>query len=170
METSSKPERTKQYKAGIKIGVARTGKHIRRNYDGRVGGTAPIFLAAVGQYLVQEILDGMYTARKKELGEKHTGRMILRAENFHTALEEDTDLKKLVKGAMFNDNIVQPLTMTELKYLYHENEKKKKKKKKVSEDGEKKPAKRSLDESKKTDKKKKKKSAKKPKKKKSKSE
>jgi len=51
-------KRTKSIKAGLQFPVARIGRHLKKGkYATRVGSGAPVYLAAILEYLTAEILE-----------------------------------------------------------------------------------------------------------------
>lgn len=147
-KTKSKPiSRTKR--AGLLFSVSRSEEAIRSRNKGRLAGDAPVFLAAVGQHLVEELLDEAYQVRKAEDDPKRTdkdGNLIPKKEpakprklriqprHIRLALQNDQDMNRVMSQAFVLDTeFTTPMTMDYLKDVYHENEEKPKKKRKKPE-------------------------------------
>ncbi|KAL7069673.1 hypothetical protein ACQ4LE_011121 [Meloidogyne hapla] len=92
MPPASKKVRAKavshSVKAGLKFPVARIRRMLReRNYAKRVSRSAPVFLAAVLEYLCAEIIDGAGNVAKENKKQQITPRHLL------LAIKADEELK-----------------------------------------------------------------------------
>ncbi|XP_063732585.1 late histone H2A.L3-like [Eleginops maclovinus] len=95
--------KTRSSRAGLQIPVSRVHRHLRKgNYAQRVGARAPVYLAAVLEYLTAEILElAGYAARYN----KKT-RIIPRHLQF--TVHHDEELNKLLGGVTIAQGGVLP--------------------------------------------------------------
>jgi len=111
--------------------AGRVGRYLRRNnYHRRIGGAAPVYLAAVLEYLTAELLDLAVHAAKENKKQRVTPRAIQLATN------QDEEIRGLFKNVTLASGGVVPNLRTELL-------KKEKKAKKRSDKGKKKDGKKS---------------------------
>uniref|UniRef100_A0A8C8SAP5 Histone H2A n=1 Tax=Pelusios castaneus TaxID=367368 RepID=A0A8C8SAP5_9SAUR len=90
---TSVPKTTKSAKAGLQFPVGRVHRLLKRgNYAERIGAGAPVYLAAVLEYLTAEILELSGNAarenKKSRIGPRH----------IQLAVRNDEELNKLFKG------------------------------------------------------------------------
>ena len=103
-KASMKPKQvSRSSKAGLSFPVGRIARMLKDGrYCQRVGLGAPVYLAAVLEYLVAEILEvSVMVVRSKK-----KARIIPRF--IHLGLVEDEEFKKLFKPAIINSSGVQP--------------------------------------------------------------
>jgi len=90
---AKKSSKSANKKAGLTFPVARVNRYIKKGrFAKRVGGNAPIFMAAVLEYVVAEVLE---VAGNNALADK---KHRLRPRHVMLAIEEDQDLQKLLGG------------------------------------------------------------------------
>lgn len=90
-------------RAGITFPVGRIHRHLRKgNYAERIGGAASVYLAAVLEYLVAELLElgGQAAADNKK------ARIIPR--HLKLAVSNDDELQKLLQDVTFADAGIRP--------------------------------------------------------------
>ena len=81
---------TRTKKAGLQFSVARCGKFLKRGrYAARLGAGAPVYLAAVGEYLIAEIMELAGDMTKEKGGKRIMPRELT------LAIKEDEELNKL---------------------------------------------------------------------------
>ena len=87
-DDSNRVERqTMQEKAGLKFSVSRTTKFFEK-YNTRIGKSAPVYLAAVLEYIIAELLD--------------LCKDIISSRQLKLAIEKDDELKRLCKTLCFD--------------------------------------------------------------------
>ena len=96
-------------KAGLHFGVGRTASYIRRGrYAERVSGEAPVFMAAVLEYLAAEVLElAGNTAeehKKKTIAPRH----------IQLAIANDDELARMMHSALIHEGGVNPKIQSEL--------------------------------------------------------
>lgn len=90
---AKKSSKSANKKAGLTFPVARVNRYIKKGrFAKRVGGNAPIFMAAVLEYVVAEVLE---VAGNNALADK---KHRLRPRHVMLAIQEDQDLQKLLGG------------------------------------------------------------------------
>jgi hypothetical protein len=125
-------------RAGIIFPVGRSFRAIKR-YSGedRAAQTAAVYMAAVGEYLIRELLDGCSRIRVKETtkadGTLDTARHRINPSSINTALYNDVELQKVFGQFMYTVETTEqlprePLTKDDLRRKYGEPIPKKKKK------------------------------------------
>ncbi|CAK5074698.1 unnamed protein product [Meloidogyne enterolobii] len=96
-------------KAGLKFPVARIRRMLReRNYAKRLSRGAPVFLAAVLEYLVSEIIDGAGNIAKRDKRFQITPRHLF------LAIKEDNELKDISEHVTIVQGGVVPGILNEL--------------------------------------------------------
>ena len=94
---------SKSSKAGLQFPVSRIGRYIKKGgYATRVGGTAPVYLAAVLEYLCAEILELAGNAAR----DNKKARIIPR--HLQLAVRNDEELNKLLGGVTIAQGGVLP--------------------------------------------------------------
>ena len=102
-KTSGKKSQTKSSKAGLQFPVGRVNRFLKAGrYSQRVGGGAPVYLAAVLEYLCAEILELAGNAARDN---KKT-RIIPR--HIQLAVRNDEELSKLLSGVTIASGGVLP--------------------------------------------------------------
>jgi len=98
----AKPK-TRSSRAGLQFPVGRVHRHIRKgNYGKRVGAGAPVYLAAVMEYLAAEILELAGNAAR----DNKKSRVIPR--HLQLAVRNDEELNKLLAGVTISQGGVLP--------------------------------------------------------------
>ena len=102
-KTEGKKSQTKSSKAGLQFPVGRMGRFLKKGkYATRVGAGAPVYLAAILEYLTAEILELAGNAARDN---KKT-RIIPR--NIQLAVRNDEELNKLFGGVTIAQGGVLP--------------------------------------------------------------
>mmetsp|Transcript_10644 Transcript_10644/g.9575 ORF Transcript_10644/g.9575 Transcript_10644/m.9575 type:complete len:159 (-) Transcript_10644:104-580(-) len=102
-KTEGKKSQTKSSKAGLQFPVGRIGRFLKKGkYAARVGGGAPVYLAAILEYLTAEILELAGNAARDN---KKT-RIIPR--HIQLAVRNDEELNKLFGGVTIAQGGVLP--------------------------------------------------------------
>jgi histone H2A len=100
---ASKPSKSRSAKAGLQFPVGRVHRKLRRgNYANRIGAGAPVYLAAVLEYLTAEILELAGNAARDN---KKT-RIVPR--HLQLAIRNDEELNKLLGGVTIAQGGVLP--------------------------------------------------------------
>ena len=100
---SKKAQKTRSVRAGLQFPVGRVHRHLRRgNYAARVGAGAPVYLAAVMEYLSAEVLELAGNAARDN---KKT-RIVPR--HLQLAIRNDEELNKLLGGVTIAQGGVLP--------------------------------------------------------------
>lgn len=95
--------KTRSSRAGLQFPVGRIHRFIRKgNYADRVGGGAPVYLAAVLEYLTAEILELAGNAAR----DNKKSRIIPR--HLQLAIRNDEELNKLLSGVTIAQGGVLP--------------------------------------------------------------
>ncbi len=107
--TPASPPRTRSERAGVTFSVGRLHRHLRRGgYAERIGGGAPVFLAAVIQYLTAEVLElagnSAVAGRARRIKPRHIAQ----------ALQNDAELNQLFGNATIPSGGVTPNIHPEL--------------------------------------------------------
>ncbi|XP_067406889.1 late histone H2A.2.2-like [Emydura macquarii macquarii] len=100
----AKAKITRSSRAGLLFSVSRIDRLLRKGqFAGRVGARAPVYMAAVLQYLTYEIVDiaGEVAVRskKRRISPRH----------LQLAIHSDLELKKLLGGVTISQGRVLPL-------------------------------------------------------------
>ena len=107
-DASSKTQ-SRSAKAGLQFPVGRIHRLLRKgNYAQRVGAGAPVYLAAVLEYLTAEILELAGNAAR----DNKKSRIIPR--HLQLALRNDEELNKLLGGVTISQGGVLPFIQSEL--------------------------------------------------------
>ncbi|UZJ56097.1 hypothetical protein CBS101457_005417 [Exobasidium rhododendri] len=107
--SSDSKSQSRSAKAGLQFPVGRIHRHLRKgNYAQRVGAGAPVYLAAVLEYLAAEILELAGNAARDN---KKT-RIIPR--HLQLAIRNDEELNKLLGGVTISQGGVLPFIQSEL--------------------------------------------------------
>ena len=94
---------TRSARAGLQFPVGRVSRYLRKGrYSGRVGGGAPVYLAAVLEYLTAEILELAGNAAR----DNKRSRIIPR--HIQLAIRNDEELNKLLGGVTVAQGGVLP--------------------------------------------------------------
>ena len=95
--------KTRSFRAGLQFPVGRVHRYLKRgNYADRIGGGAPVYLAAVLEYLSAEILELAGNAARDN---KKT-RIVPR--HLQLAVRNDEELNKLLSGVTIASGGVLP--------------------------------------------------------------
>ena len=95
--------KTRSSRAGLQFPVGRIHRQVRkRNYAERVGASAPVYLAAVMEYLASEVLQLAGNAAR----DNKKSRIVPR--HLHVALRNDGELDKLLSGVTIAQGGVLP--------------------------------------------------------------
>lgn len=102
-KASKAPSKSRSAKAGVVFPVGRVHRLLRKgNYASRIGGAAPVYLAAVLEYLSAEILElGGNAARDNK---KHR----INPRHLQMAIRNDEELNKLLSGVTLPQGGVIP--------------------------------------------------------------
>ena len=104
-KTSTSKATSKSTKAGLQFPVGRIGRLLRNaKYAERVGAGAPVYLAAVLEYLAAEVLELAGNAAKDNKKNRINPRHIL------LAVRNDEELNKLLNNAVIAEGGVLPST------------------------------------------------------------
>ena len=107
-KTSSTKATSKSTKAGLQFPVGRIGRLLRSaKYAERVGAGAPVYLAAVLEYLAAEVLELAGNAAKDNKKNRINPRHIL------LAVRNDEELNKLLNNAVIAEGGVLPSNPTQ---------------------------------------------------------
>ncbi|PWN30274.1 histone 2A [Jaminaea rosea] len=107
--SSDSKSQSRSGKAGLQFPVGRIHRHLKRgNYAQRIGAGAPVYLAAVLEYLAAEILELAGNAARDN---KKT-RIIPR--HLQLAIRNDEELNKLLGGVTISQGGVLPGIASEL--------------------------------------------------------
>jgi histone H2A len=102
-KTSGKKSQTKSSKAGLQFPVGRVGRFLKKGkYATRVGAGAPVYLAAILEYLTAEILELAGNAAR----DNKKSRIIPR--HIQLAVRNDEELNKLFGGVTIAQGGVLP--------------------------------------------------------------
>jgi histone H2A len=94
---------SRSQRAGLQFPVGRLARHLRRgNYSKRVGGAAPVYLAAVLEYIVAEVLELAGNAAKDNKRSRITPRHI------QLAVRNDDELNQFFGQAVIAQGGVLP--------------------------------------------------------------
>ena len=101
--------KSRSSRAGLQFPVGRIHRFLRKgNYAKRVGGAAPVYLAAVLEYLAAEILELAGNAARDNKKSRITPR------HLQLAVRHDDELNKLLKGVTIAQGGVLPNIMNVL--------------------------------------------------------
>ncbi|XP_060822122.1 histone H2A-like [Bombus pascuorum] len=102
-KTKTKGKSSRSLKAGLQFPVSRIHRLLRRgNYAERVGSGAPVYLAAVMEYLAAEVLELTGNAAR----DNKKSRIIPR--HVQLAIRNDEELNKLLSGVTISQGGVLP--------------------------------------------------------------
>ena len=94
---------TRSSRAGLQFPVGRIARYLRRgNYSNRVGGAAPVFMAAVLEYIVAEVLELAGNAAKDNKRQRIVPRHI------QLAVRNDDELNQFFGNAIIAGGGVLP--------------------------------------------------------------
>ena len=103
MVDSNEKNQTRSEKAGLTFPVGRIHRHLRKGqYADRIGAGAPVYLAAVLEYLVAELLELAGNAAVSNKKHRIIPRHLL------LAIKNDEELSILLKDVMFAESGVLP--------------------------------------------------------------
>ncbi|XP_071860926.1 histone H2A [Bombus fervidus] len=103
VKTKAKGKSSRSLKAGLQFPVSRIHRLLRRgNYAERVGSGAPVYLAAVMEYLAAEVLELTGNAAR----DNKKSRIIPR--HVQLAIRNDEELNKLLSGVTISQGGVLP--------------------------------------------------------------
>uniref|UniRef100_A0AC35FK57 Histone H2A n=1 Tax=Panagrolaimus sp. PS1159 TaxID=55785 RepID=A0AC35FK57_9BILA len=102
-KTSGRQQKTRSSRAGLQFPVGRIHRLLRKgHYAERVGGGAPVYLAAVLEYLTAEVLELAGNAardnKKTRINPRH----------LQLAIRNDDELNKLLSGVTISEGGVIP--------------------------------------------------------------
>lgn len=99
----SKKSKTRSSKAGLQFPVGRIHRYLKKgNYGSRVGAGAPVYLAAVMEYLTAEILELAGNAARDNKRSRINPRHV------QLAVRNDEELNKLLNGVTIAGGGVLP--------------------------------------------------------------
>ena len=99
----AKQKQSRTTRAGLQFPVGRIHRHLRRgNYAQRIGAGAPVYLAAVMEYLTAEILELAGNAAR----DNKKARIIPR--HLQLAIRNDEELNRLLSGVTISQGGVIP--------------------------------------------------------------
>ena len=99
----NKTSRTRSVKAGLQFPVGRVHRLLKKgNYANRIGAGAPVYLAAVMEYLTAEILELAGNAARDN--KKHR----INPRHLQLAIRNDEELNKLLSGVTISQGGVLP--------------------------------------------------------------
>ena len=102
-KTTSSKAVSKSSRAGLQFPVGRVGRHLRHaHYTERVGAGAPVYLAAILEYLAAEVLELAGNAAKDNKKTRIVPRHIL------LAIRNDEELNKLLADTTIAEGGVLP--------------------------------------------------------------
>eukprot|EP01089_Gocevia_fonbrunei_P017575 TRINITY_DN574_c0_g2_i3.p1 TRINITY_DN574_c0_g2~~TRINITY_DN574_c0_g2_i3.p1 ORF type:complete len:147 (-),score=40.56 TRINITY_DN574_c0_g2_i3:97-537(-) len=102
-ESGKSESQTRSYRAGLQFPVGRIHRHLRNGrYAARVGAGAPVYLAAVLEYLVAEILELAGNASRDN------GRIRIIPRHIQLAVRNDEELNKLLQDVTIASGGVIP--------------------------------------------------------------
>lgn len=102
-KTKAKGKSSRSFKAGLQFPVSRIHRLLRKgNYAERVGSGAPVYLAAVMEYLAAEVLELTGNAAR----DNKKSRIIPR--HVQLAIRNDEELNKLLSGVTITQGGVLP--------------------------------------------------------------
>jgi histone H2A len=100
---AKKPSQSRSSKAGLQFPVGRIHRFLKKGgYADRVGAGAPVYMAAVMEYLTAEVLELAGNAAK----DKRKSRVIPR--HIQLAVRNDEELNKLLSGVTIAAGGVRP--------------------------------------------------------------
>ncbi|NWY77094.1 H2A2B protein, partial [Erithacus rubecula] len=107
--SASTSKKSRSARAGLQFPVGRVSRHLRRGkYADRIGSGAAIYLAAVLEYLVAEVLELAGNAAR----ENRKMRIVPR--HIQLAVRNDDELDKLLAGVTIPDGGVLPNILAQL--------------------------------------------------------
>lgn len=98
----SRQKMSRAERAGLKFGVGRIRRHLKANAKANVGEGAPVFLAAVLEYMAAELLELAGNAANDQKRTRITPR------NIRTAIGSDAELNKLFHKIVVAEGGVMP--------------------------------------------------------------
>ena len=102
-KTAGKQKQSRTSRAGLQFPVGRIHRHLRRgNYAQRIGAGAPVYLAAVVEYLAAEIMELAGNAAR----DNKKARIIPR--HLQLAIRNDEELNRLLSGVTISQGGVIP--------------------------------------------------------------
>merc|ERR1711973_606744 len=102
-KTAANQKQSRTTRAGLQFPVGRIHRHLRRgNYAQRIGAGAPVYLAAVMEYLTAEIIELAGNAAR----DNKKARIIPR--HLQLAIRNDEELNRLLSGVTISQGGVIP--------------------------------------------------------------
>ena len=102
-KTAANQKQSRTSRAGLQFPVGRIHRHLRRgNYAQRIGAGAPVYLAAVVEYLAAEIIELAGNAAR----DNKKARIIPR--HLQLAIRNDEELNRLLSGVTISQGGVIP--------------------------------------------------------------
>ena len=94
---------SRSHKAGLHFGVGRTANYLRKGrYAERVSGEAPVFLAAVLEYLAAEVLE-----LAGNTAQEHKKKTIM-PRHLQLAISNDDELARMMSSVLIHEGGVNP--------------------------------------------------------------
>lgn len=102
-------KKSRSKRAGLQLPVGRINRYLREGrYSKRIGDDAPVFLAAVMEYLTAEVLDLAITVAWQD------GKIRVKPRHLKLAYSTDSELDTFLSGVIFAQGGVLPRIQPEL--------------------------------------------------------